>query len=152
MTKVSEPHAPDSIGRRAGNREQRLGQRGAISGRCGLAVVGGLAAGVATAAFLTPAFAASKPALLAKAKVAMRQTNAQEEAKHLIPFKPGTNFTVTCGYRGVNILCTEHTGPERCVKGKPWILLSDLFPVIHGRLGESLTYGLTPTSNYCRGG
>jgi hypothetical protein len=107
---------------------------------------------MALAVFVSPAAAASRQSLLATAKVAMRQTNAQEEKRHLIAFKPGTTFTITCNFRGQNVLCTEHAGPERCVNGKPWTLFSDLFPVIHGRLGESLTYGLTPTNIYCKRG
>jgi hypothetical protein len=29
-------------------------------------------------------------------------------------------------------------------------LFTDLFPVINGRLGQSLTYGLTQTNVYCK--
>jgi hypothetical protein len=104
---------------------------------------------LATAACVVPATAGASPSLLAQAKTAMQQTNTQEETHHLIPFKRGTKFTITCATRGTNILCSEHSGPEKCVKGKPWILLSDLFPVIKGRLGQSLTYGLTRSDEYC---
>jgi hypothetical protein len=112
--------------------------------------VRGIVAILAAAALVAPAAAGAKPSLLAQAKAAVRQTNAQEETHHLIPFKRNTKFTITCRYQGTNVLCMEHAGPERCVNGKPWISLSDLFPIIKGRLGESLTYGLTLTTVYCK--
>jgi hypothetical protein len=119
--------------------------------------VRGLAAGLAAAAFVapaatalvSPAAAATKPSLLVQAAAAVVQTDAKEEADHTIPFKKGTKFAITCTARGTNIACSEHSGPERCVNKQPWILLTDVFPVINGRLGESLTYGLTWTYLYC---
>jgi len=114
--------------------------------------LGALAASLAAAAFVVPAEAATKPALLAEAKAGVQKTDVIEEKNHTIPFKSGTKFMITCGFQGENILCTEHAGPEQCVKGRPWILLSDLFPVIKGRVGESLTFGVTVTTNYCKAG
>jgi hypothetical protein len=107
-------------------------------------------ASLAAAALVVPAEAASKPALLAQAKAGMQREDVTAEAHHTIPFKPGTKFTIACGFRGQDILCTEHVGPEQCVKGKPWILVSDLFAVIKGRVGESVTVGLSVTSDYCK--
>jgi hypothetical protein len=113
------------------------------------ALTTGLAAALAAAALTTSAEATSNSALFAQAKAGMQREDAAAEKHHTIPFKSGTKFTINCGFKGVNILCTEHAGPEKCVKGKPWILLSDLFPVIKGRVGESLTYDLTWTAHYC---
>jgi hypothetical protein len=146
---------PASIGRRGKRtRERQPGRRNIGRGRSSLAVrglAGGLAASLAAAALVAPAQATTKPALIAQAKAGMQRSNVTAEAHHAIPFKSGTKFTIACGFRGQNILCTEHAGPERCIKGRPWVLISDLFPVIHGRVGESLTYGLlTVTSNYCK--
>jgi len=106
---------------------------------------------IAVATVVAPAQAASKQALVAQAKVTVQKEDVTAEKNHSIPFKPGTKFTITCGLRfGVDILCTEHAGPETCVKGRPWLLISDLFPILHGRLGTSLTERLTPTLNYCK--
>jgi hypothetical protein len=148
---------PDSIRRRGPGTRVRLTTRPrkAARGRASLAVgaiVGSLAATIAAAALVTPAQAASKAALLAQAKAGMVREDASAEKHHTIPFKAGTKFTISCRFQGVNILCTEHSGPEQCVKGKPWILLSDLFPVINGKVGESLTYDLTWTAHYCTSG
>jgi hypothetical protein len=142
---------PDSIARRAERtRECQPGPRKAgRRGRSGLAVRG-LAAGLAAAAVVAPAVAAAKPTLIAQAAAGMQREDVAAEAHHTIPFKSGTRFTIACGFRGQNILCTEHAGPTRCIKGRPWIMLSDLFPVINGRVGLSLTFGLTVTSNYCK--
>jgi hypothetical protein len=117
--------------------------------RCGLS---SLAVAVLTmAAVVTPAQAASKQKLVAQAKVTMQKENAAAEKRHQIPFKPGTKFTITCAIRyGVDILCSEHVGAEKCVKGQPWVLITDLFPILHGRLGESLNERLSPTLNYCK--
>jgi len=109
-----------------------------------------MAASLAVIALAAPAAAQAVPSLLNQGKTAMQQANAQEEKQHLIPFKAGTKFTITCKHQGTNILCSEHAGQERCVKGRPWLLLSDLFPVIKGRIGQSLTYGLLRTSVYCK--
>ncbi len=115
-------------------------------------VVCGLVACIATMAFAAPAGATSKPALIAQAKVAMQKETASDEADRIIPYKAGTKFLITCAFGpDGNIHCNEHSGPEKCVKGKPWLLLSDIFPIVNGRVGESLDYGLVPTSNYCRG-
>ena len=108
------------------------------------------AASLTTVALVAPATAAAKESLLSQAKASMAVETASDESHHIIPFRAGTKFTVSCGFRGVNIACSEHTGAEKCVGGRPWYLLSDIFPVIDGKVGESLAYGLTVTSNYCR--
>ena len=145
---MTEPTST-SIGRAGGQPRERLSRR--------RKAVRGLAASLAAAtlvspaafAFVSPAAAATKASLFAQAVAAMHQTDATEEAHNTIPFKRGTKFTVACAVRGTNVLCTEHSGPERCVSSKPWILLTDVFPIIKGRLGESLTYGLSWTYLYC---
>jgi hypothetical protein len=145
-----DPAHRDSV-RRAAEwaRGRHPGPRKTLRRRNSLAV-GALAASLAAAALAVPAEAATKPALIAQAVAGVQRTDVIEEAHHTIPFKSGTKFTITCGFQGENILCNEHAGPEQCVKGRPWILLSDLFPVIKGRVGESLTFGLTVTSHYCQ--
>ena len=155
---MTETTSSASIGLAGGQRrERRPGQRKAGRGRSSLAVRG-LAASLAAAAFVSPAAsafvspaaAATKASILAQAAAAVKQTDATEEAHKTIPFKRGTNFAIACGVRSADeVLCTEHSGPERCVNSKPWILLSDEFPIIKGKLGESLTYGLTWTYIYC---
>jgi hypothetical protein len=147
------PVTPDTIRRRGeltrgrGPRPRKAGGRGR-----GSLAVGGLAACLAAAAFVAPAGAAATPTLIAQAKAGMQREDVTAEAHHTIPFKSGTKFTIACGFHGRNVLlCTEHAGPEQCINGRPWVLLSDLFPVIKGRVGRSLTFGLTVTSNYCRG-
>jgi hypothetical protein len=141
----------DSIGDGARTRERHPGPRKAGRARGSLAL-GALAASLAAATLVSPAAAATKPVLLAQAKAGVQQTNTIEEKHHTIPFKSGTKFTISCAFQGDDILCTEHTGPEQCVKGRPWSLLSDVFPVIKGRVGESLTFGLTVTTHYCTAG
>lgn len=136
---------------RGGSRwvDRRRPQRGSRRGLGPLAVCG-LAACIAAVAFAAPAGATSKQTLIAQAKVIMRKETAFDELHHIIPYKASTKFVVTCAFGADgNIHCSEHTGPERCVNGRPWILLSDIFPVIDGRVGASLAYGLVPTDNYC---
>jgi hypothetical protein len=142
---------PDSIRRRGERtRERQPGPRKAGRGRSSLALRG-LAAGLVAAALVAPAEAAAKPTLIAQATAGMQREDVAAEAHHTIPFKSGTKFTIACGFHGQNIiLCSEHAGLERCSNGRPWVLLSDLFPVIKGRVGQSLTFGLTVTSNYCK--
>ncbi len=157
MRVVTETTTCASNGRAGGPpRERRPAQRKAGRGHSSLAVRGlaaSLAAAVilapAAAVFVSPAAAATNSSLLVQAKAAVLQTDATEEAHKTIPFKRGTKFTVACGVRGTNVLCTEHSGPERCVNNHPWIQLTDVFPIIKGRLGESLTYGLSWTYLYC---
>lgn len=140
---------------RGGNRwarAQHAHPRDARRRRRGALAVCGLAACVGAIAFAAPAGATSKPALIAQAKVVLAQETTFDETHGIIPFKKGTKFVVACSFGpDGNIHCTEHAGPERCVNGKPWLLLSDIFPVIHGRVGGSLAYGLVPTDNYCKG-
>ena len=141
---------PDSIRRRGERtRERQPGPRKAGRGRSSLALRG-LAAGLVAAAVVAPAEAATTPTLIAQAKAGMQREDATAEAHHTIPFKSGTKFTIACAFQRQDILCTEHAGPERCINGRPWVLLSDLFAVIKARVGQSLTFGLTVTSNYCR--
>jgi len=150
---VTEATASATIGGGRGHMSERRRKSGRV--RSSLAVrvfAASLAATVvspAVFAFVSPAAAATSQSLLVQAKAAVQQTDATEEAHKTIPFKRGTNFTITCGVRGTNVLCTEHSGPERCVNNKPWIMLTDEFPIIKGKLGESLTYGLTWTYIYC---
>ena len=139
-----------TLGRIRRRGERRPGPRKAgRRGRSSLAVRG-LAAGLVAAAVVAPAEAATTPTLLAQAKAGMQREDATAEAHHTIPFKSGTKFTIACAFQRQDILCTEHAGPERCINGRPWVLLSDLFAVIKARVGQSLTFGLTVTSNYCR--
>lgn len=131
-------------------RASRVQLRGSGRARGPLAVCG-LVACVGAVAFAAPAAATSKQTLIAQAKVIMQKETASDETDRIIPYKSGTKFVVTCAFGpDGNIHCREHTGPERCIKGKPWITLSDIFPVIDGRVGQSLAYGLVPTDNYCR--
>lgn len=81
----------------------------------------------------------------------MQRETVAAEKHHTIPFKSGTKFTVNCALKGSTaILCSEHAGPEKCVNGKPWILVSDLFAVIKGKVGQSITVGLSVTSVSCK--
>jgi hypothetical protein len=101
-----------------------------------------------------PVAATARPSLVAQARAAVQKANATEEAQHTIPFKRGTNFTIACSLRDQNhnVLCKEHAGSEACIKNQPWILLSDDFPIINGRLGSSTTIGLDSTYTYCKHG
>jgi hypothetical protein len=128
-------------------RERQSGQRRVRRGTRSLAVRG-LAATVAAAALVAPAAAAAGPSLIAQAKAAVQRQNALDEARHIIPFKRGTKFTITCAIKGDNVLCKEHAGPEQCINGRPWILLSDEF-VIVGHQIRGGTLGLVLTYNYC---
>lgn len=138
----------DSIGGEVGRARERRPPKAGCGRRS--SAIGGLAAVLAATAFVVPAQATTNAALFAQAKAGMQREDATAEAHHTIPFKSGTKFTISCGFHGRNILCTEHAGPQRCVNGKPWVMLTDLFPVINGRVGQSLTFGLTVTSNYCK--
>jgi hypothetical protein len=130
---------------RAWNAHRQNALRGRSLALCGLSAY------VAAFAFAAPAGATSKPALIAQAKVVMQKETAFDESHRIIPFKVGTKFVISCSFGpDRNIHCTEHTGPERCVNGRPWVLLSDIFPVIDGKVGSSLAYGLVPTDNYCK--
>jgi hypothetical protein len=119
---------------------------------CGARVLCVLAASLTTIALAIPATAGatSNAKLISQAKLAMRVETASDEKNRIISDKPSTKFTVNCSITGARILCSEHSGPEACVKGKPWMKLSDLFPIIKGRVGESLAYGLTITDVYCK--
>lgn len=133
---------------RSSRRREHRGRNAGL----GSVAVASLAAGLAVVAFAAPATAGAtaKPVLISQAKASMRTENTFDEAHHIIPFKKGTVFTIACNFKGKNILCREHHGAERCVKGQPWLLLSDIFPIIKGRVGASLAYGLTETSHYCK--
>lgn len=110
-----------------------------------------LAVSSASIAALVPAAATatSNAKLISEAKLSMRVETKAEEKQHLIPYKQSAVFTVSCRNARGHVLCREHSGPERCVKGKPWRQLSDIYPVIKGRVGDSLTGGLVVTSVYC---
>jgi hypothetical protein len=115
-------------------------------------LAGCLVAGFSAAALVLPVVATAQPSLLAQAKTAVQKANASEEAHHTIPFKRGTDFAITCSIadRHHNVLCTEHAGPEACIKNQPWISLSDDFPIIDGRLGSSTIIELDLTYTYCK--
>lgn len=137
-----------SVLRGRGSRGGRPPARGRLAGGVSLIVASLVAVTLAVPA---TAGATSKPKLIAEAKARMRSETAYDEAHHIIHFKKGAKFTVTCAFQGRNILCREHHGPERCINGHPWVLLSDEFPVIKGRVGLSLEYGLSESDIYCRG-
>jgi hypothetical protein len=115
-------------------------------------VLCGLAASFAAIALLLPAAATatSKSKLISEAKVSMRVETKGDETDHLISYKQSATFIVNCRVTGNRVLCREHHGPERCVNGKPWTQLSDIFPVIKGRVGLSLDGGLIISSVYCK--
>jgi hypothetical protein len=111
-----------------------------------------VAASCAALALLVPAVATatSRSKLISEAKLSMRVETKSFVAHHLIPYKTSTTFVVHCTIMaGGHILCREHHGPARCVNGKPWTQLSDIFPVIKGRVGLSLDGGPTASSVYC---
>ena len=140
----------DSIASGGGRRmrERQPGQRDA-GRRHGSLASRGIAAGLAAAALVAPAAAGAKPSLVAQAKATMQRQDTRGEARHKIPFKRGTNFTIACRVRGQYILCREHAGPGRCTSGRPWVALSESWPIVHGRLGLSTSNGLTVTLVYC---
>ena len=111
-----------------------------------------LAVSFASIAALVPAVATatSNAKLISEAKAGMAVETKAEEKEHILRYKQSTVFTVNCSVARGRVLCREHAGPQRCVKGKPWTQISDIFPVIKGRVGESLTDGaLIVTSIYC---
>jgi hypothetical protein len=111
-----------------------------------------VAASCTALALLVPAVATatSRSKLISEAKLSMRVETKSFEAHHLIPYKTSTTFVVHCAIMaGGHILCREHHGPARCVNGKPWTQFSDIFPVIKGRVGDSLDGGPTASSVYC---
>ncbi len=87
------------------------------------------------------ATATSNAKLISEAKVSMRVETKAEEKQHLIPYKQSTVFIVRCSVKRGHVLCREHSGPQRCVNGKPWTQLSDIYPVIKGHVGLSLFGG-----------
>jgi hypothetical protein len=134
-----------------GERRRRIRKRQLNVGRRrGLLTARLLPAGVAAALLLVPATAGAELSLIGQAQRNVRIETAFDESHGIIPFKHGTKFTIACSFDGKNIRCTEHSGPERCINGRPWILLIDIFPIIKGHVGESLNYGLVQTDNYCK--
>jgi hypothetical protein len=106
----------------------------------------------AAIAALVPAAATatSNAKLISEAKTAMTTETKAEEKLHILRYKQSAVFTDSCSVAQERVLCREHSGPESCVNGKPWTEISDIFPVIKGRVGESLTDGaLIVTSVYC---
>ena len=95
------------------------------------------------------ATATSRAKLISEAKLSMRVETKQEEKQHLIPYGKSAVFVVSCKVNGDRVLCDEHTGAEKCVNHKAWTEISDIFPVIKGRVGESLNFGLTISKVYC---
>jgi hypothetical protein len=141
-----------SIMRGGRTHKRQAAQRKVGRGSPGLRVLCSVAASVAALALVVPAAATatSKSKLIAEAKLSMRVETKSYETNHLIPYKRSTSFVLSCGtISGHRILCREHHGPKRCVNGKPWTQLSDIFPVIKGTVGLSLDGGLTTSSVYC---
>jgi hypothetical protein len=113
----------------------------------------GLAASFAAVALLVPAAATatSKSKLISEAKHSMHVETQIEEKQHLVPFSKSAVFAVSCKVSGDRVLCSEHSGSQKCVSSsKPVTELSDIFPVIKGRVGLSLDFGLTVSSVYCK--
>jgi hypothetical protein len=131
--------------------ERQTGQRNLARSSRPLRFLCGFAASFAAIALLLPAAATatSKSKLISEAKLSMRVETKSYETNHLIPYSQSAVFIVDCAITGSRILCREHDGPERCVNGKPWSQLSDIFPIIKGRVGLSLDGGLTTSSVYC---
>jgi hypothetical protein len=131
--------------------ERQTGQLNLAPGSRAVRFLCGLAASFAAIALLLPAAATatSKSKLISEAKLSMRVETKSYETNHLIPYSQSATFIVNCAITGNRILCREHHGPEQCVNGKPWTQLSDIFPVIKGRVGLSLDGGLTTSSVYC---
>jgi hypothetical protein len=132
--------------------KRQAGQRNAGRGRRARRVLCSVAASCAALTLLVPAVATatSKSKLISEAKLSMRVETKSYEKHHLIPYKQSTTFIVNCTLlTGSRVRCREHHGPARCVNGKPWTQLSDIFPVIKGRVGLSLEGGPTTSSVYC---
>jgi hypothetical protein len=131
--------------------QRQAGQRNAGRARA-LRVLCSVAASCAALALLVPAVATatSKSKLISEAKLSMRVETKSFEKHHLIPYKTSTTYVIHCTTQaGSHIICREHHGPARCVNGKPWTQFSDIFPVIKGRVGDSLDGGPTASSVYC---
>ncbi len=134
------------------NHSRQAGRRNPGRGSRHLRILCSLVASFAALALLVPvaAMATSKSKLISEAKLSMRVETKSYETNHLIPYKQSDTFIVNCAtITGHRILCREHHGPDRCVNGKPWTQLSDIFPIIKGRVGLSLDGGLTTSSVYC---
>lgn len=137
-------------GRRTHKRQ--IGHRSVARGSRAPRLLCSLALSFAAIAFVVPAAATatSKSKLISEAKYSMHVETRTEEKQHLVPFNKSAVFTVGCKVTGDRVLCSEHSGPQTCVKGsKPVTELSDIFPVIKGKVGESLNFGLTVSSVYC---
>ena len=131
---------------------RQAGQGNVGRGSRAVRVLCGVAASFAAIALLLPAAATatSKSKLISEAKLSMRVETKSFETDHLIPYKRSTTFIINCSrITGSRIICREHHGPKRCVNGKPWTQLSDIFPVIKGRVGLSLDGGPSLSSVYC---
>jgi hypothetical protein len=106
---------------------------------------------LASIAALAPAAATatSNAKLFDQAKAAMKVETRAEEKLHIIPYKRSAVFTISCSRTLDRIRCREHTGPARCAKGKPLTELTDIYPIIKGRVGLSLFGALVVSSAYC---
>jgi hypothetical protein len=134
------------------NHKRQAGQRNPGHGSRRLGILCSLVASFAALALLVPgaAMATSKSKLISEAKLSMRVETKSFEARHLIPYSGSTTFIVNCTtIAGSRIRCREHHGPARCVNSKPWTELTDIFPVIKGRVGVSLDGGPITSSVYC---
>lgn len=110
-----------------------------------------LAVSFASIAALAPAAATAttNAKLFTEAKAAMKIETRAEEKLHIIPYKQSAVFTVSCSRSRDHITCREHTGPTKCARRKPLTVLSDIFPIIKGRVGLSLLGALVVSSVYC---
>jgi hypothetical protein len=95
------------------------------------------------------ATATSNAKLFAEAKASMRIETRAEEKLHIIPYKRSAVFAVSCSRTLDRIKCREHTGPAKCAKHKPLTQLTDIYPIIKGRVGYSLFGSLVVSIVYC---
>jgi hypothetical protein len=91
----------------------------------------------------------SNAKLFAEAKASMNTETKAEEKLHIIHYKKSAVFTVSCSRLENRIKCEEHTGPARCAKHKPLTELTDIYPIIKGRVGVSLFGALVVSFVYC---
>ncbi len=105
----------------------------------------------ASIAALAPAAATatSNAKLFTEAKAYMRVETKAEEKQHIIPYKQSTVFAISCSRTLDRIKCREHTGPTKCAKHKPLTQLTDIYPIIKGRVGLSLFGSLVVSIVYC---
>lgn len=91
----------------------------------------------------------SNAKLFAEAKASMNAETKVEEKLHIIRYKKSAVFKVSCSRLQDRIKCEEHTGPTRCARHKPLTELTDIYPIIKGRVGVSLFGALVVSVVYC---